>query len=64
MEDMLASSRGAGQGEVLGIPCTEELESELHDFLAGKFGTGKIIEDEFAVLGEEGTTFSNTVYVR
>ena len=63
VEDVLAVVGRAGEGEVLGVACAEELEGVFHDFFAGEFGTGEVVEHEFTMFGEEGAAFGDTVNV-
>ena len=42
-----------GKGEVLGIPGAEKLQGVLHDFLAGQFATGEVIEYKCPVFFEK-----------
>lgn len=63
VEGVITCGRGVGEGEVLGVACAEELKSVFHSFLAGKFGAGEVVEDEFVISGKEVATFGEAVNV-
>ena len=52
VEDVAFAFR-LGKGEVLGIPGAEKLQGVLHDFFAGQFATGEVIEYKCPVFLEK-----------
>lgn len=53
----------SGEREILRVAGDDELKSHFHDFFAGEFTAGEVIEDELPVLGEEAFALSDAVDV-
>ena len=54
---------GVCEGEVAGVPRAEELERHFHQLFAGEFAAGEVVEDLFAVLGEEVLALGDSGFV-